>query len=221
MHSYPAPVTEGCLISVSRRGAGSGGRGIPCIGDAVSWPGGPSREAPGASTLRRGALTAGTAGRLSEASGPSARSLNGQIAPCVKRPTPGDLRGANLETPRAGRLGSGGLAACPAGRRAPTRTSTSLDVARRRGPWVRAPCAPGPLASRAPSVLSRAGGQFDAGYRASPASGPPQHDGVPGAAKKQGGGAMPAGSQPPRYRRAGHTCVRLATLLEHLSHTPR
>src|SRR5581483_8721390 len=29
------------------------------------------------------------------------------------------------------------------------RTSTSLDVARRRGPWVR----PGPLASRAPSVL--------------------------------------------------------------------
>ena len=40
--------------------------------------------------------------------------------------------GANLQTPRAGRLGYGGLAVI--------RISTRLDVARRRGPWVRAPC---------------------------------------------------------------------------------
>jgi hypothetical protein len=32
------PRTEGCLISVSRRGAGSGGRGMTCIGDAVQGP---------------------------------------------------------------------------------------------------------------------------------------------------------------------------------------
>jgi hypothetical protein len=37
--------------------------------------------------------------------------------------------GANLKTPRAGRFGRSGLAEF--------RTSTSLDVARRRGPWVR------------------------------------------------------------------------------------
>ena len=32
---HPAPVPKGCLISVSRRGAGSGGRGMPCSGDAL------------------------------------------------------------------------------------------------------------------------------------------------------------------------------------------
>ena len=153
-YCYPALVAEGCLISVSRRGAGSGGREIPCIGDAVSWSGGPSREAPGASTLRRGALTAGKAGRLSEAPGPSAWSLNGRSSlTALNRPTPGDLRGANLQTPRAGRLWLWRTCGMP--RRTPiggkagiTRTSTSLDVARRRGPWVlRAPGVPRALGS--------------------------------------------------------------------------
>ena len=54
-------------------------------------------------------------------------------------------RGADLQTPCAGRPGSGGLAVI--------RTSACLDVVRRRGPWVRALwfaptcvnlCAPGP-----------------------------------------------------------------------------
>ena len=52
-------------------------------------------------------------------------------------------RGADLETPCAGRLGSGGLAV--------NRTSACLDAARRRGPWVRRD----PRVARAPSVLSR------------------------------------------------------------------
>jgi len=55
---------------------------------------------------------------------------------------PGAMR-SKPQTPRAGRLGSGGLAA--------NYDSTCLDVARRRGPWVLF----GPLASCAPSVLVR------------------------------------------------------------------
>ena len=50
----------------------------------------------------------------------------------VNRPTSGDLRGASLQTPRAGRLWF--WRTCGT-----NRISTGLDVARRRGPWVRAP----------------------------------------------------------------------------------
>ena len=56
---------------------------------------------------------------------------------------PGAMR-SKPQTPRAGRLGSGGLAV--------TRTSACLVAARRRGPWVLRD----PRASRAPSILSGA-----------------------------------------------------------------
>jgi len=42
-YGHPASVSEGCLISVSRRGAGSGGRETAGVGDATFAPGGPSR----------------------------------------------------------------------------------------------------------------------------------------------------------------------------------
>src|SRR6266851_10519848 len=59
------------------------------------------------------------------------------------------------KTPRAGRLGTGGLAAF-------YRTSTSLDVARRRGPWVRLD----PWRPARPRLLGAGGWKWTTAYPA-------------------------------------------------------
>jgi hypothetical protein len=104
---------------------------------------------------------------------------------------PGRVR-SKPKTPRAGRPGFGGLAARFADRsnqsaRRGTRTSTSLDVARRRGPWVLLD----PWRPARPRFFFRAMRIF-------------QDDGVPGAAKKQGDSACLArtGQAIARRRRA-------------------
>ena len=129
-------MTEGCLISVSRRGVGErwpGNNGG--IGDAVSRPAvKPLR--PGAPTARRG-------------------------AGCLKREVHRGRDGANLKTPRAGRHGNGGLAALSDFDKPRCR-----EASRPAGPsiFVCAHCvnlsAPRTLASRAPSVLFESGGQY-------------------------------------------------------------
>jgi hypothetical protein len=90
------------------------------------------------------------------------------------------------------------------------RTSTSLDVARRRGP-----AGPfGPLASRAPSV--RGGRQKT------------KEDGPARGLDKEYGrwrlglrDCLASSLQGWRQARTGNTCDCLATVLEHLSHTPQ
>ena len=114
------------------RGAVAGFGGV---GDAAldSPPGGPSRAGPGVPCrTRRLRLPAVTIGRRSPAGmklllgGLAAVTPNRQTR--LRGTTTGDRHGANLKTPRAGGRGTGGLAVSSA--------STSLDVARRRGPRV-------------------------------------------------------------------------------------
>jgi hypothetical protein len=93
---HPALVTEGCLISVSRRGAGSGGRGILCIGDAMSWPGGPSRFVPARQPRVTGApLMVGAGKPVKGVPAPS-----GSIAVGNKASLPGAMRSKPINTAR-------------------------------------------------------------------------------------------------------------------------
>ena len=119
IHIIPSLVTEGCLISVSRRGAGSGGRGIPSCRRCGTKSRRSKPLRPGAPTARRGApMTAGPAtghrlpaprlGPQRWIGGPSnSRGKAGRL----KREVHRGRGGANLKTPRAGRHGNGGLAA--------------------------------------------------------------------------------------------------------------
>jgi hypothetical protein len=104
-------VTEGCLISVSRRGAGSGGRGIRRHRRCGAPLGGPSREAPGAFDDAPRTLTAGTAGGLSEISGPSGLVLNGSesVMPIIAR-LPGTFAEQTFKHRARDAIGLGGLA---------------------------------------------------------------------------------------------------------------
>ena len=128
-------VTEGCLISVSRRGAGSGGRGIRCIGDVVQPPAVQAAHCPGVPCRTPRPLTADRPVRLSETRQPSARASTVEchdwvLRDCVTngRP-PGTARSKPINTARGTPWDLADL-------RHYQRTSTSLDVARRRGPWV-------------------------------------------------------------------------------------
>ena len=101
------------------------------VGDATLSPGGPSCEGPGASTMRRGVLTAGTVECQSEANDPSGLAPQRWVA-CHARetPDPGDpSRSKPINTARGTPWDLADL-------RHDHRTSTSLEVARRRGPWV-------------------------------------------------------------------------------------
>ena len=113
------PESEGCLISVSRRGAGSGGR-EGSVGDAAQSfpPGGPSRAVPACQPHVAGPRDGGCrqpVTGLPARPGPEAvdrQPANSQgEAGCLKGTVHRGLCGANLETPRAGRHGLGGLAA--------------------------------------------------------------------------------------------------------------
>jgi len=67
---HPALVTEGCLYSIFRCGAGSGGRGTTplSVGDAARGPGGPNRMVPARNATRHRAVMVGADGP-SQASG--------------------------------------------------------------------------------------------------------------------------------------------------------
>jgi hypothetical protein len=107
--------------------------------------------------------------------------LNGSVSLRARnRPPTGELRGADRlntarGTPRVWR--TCGTLCRPF---EPERAASTQDFDRPRCREASRPAGPfGPLASRAPSVLFP--GDADL----------PEHDGVPGAAKKQGGGALP------------------------------
>jgi hypothetical protein len=110
---YPALVTEGCLISILRHGAGSGGRGM-----TLRWRCGEAARRSKPRSVR----PAHAAGRQAVDGAPLPK---GEAFLEVHR----GLRGANLKHRARDALGLADLR---------FRISTSLDVARRRGPWVRA-----------------------------------------------------------------------------------
>ena len=148
MHKLSRPGTEGCLISVSRRGrgavAGNGG-----VGDAALAPGGSKPRSSRRIDVASRALTADTAGALSAGVGANGWSSTVEGRPrALKRSTTGDRRGANLKHRARDALGFGGLAALHKDFDKPRCREASRPV----GPS-------GPLASRAPSVLFRAGGR--------------------------------------------------------------
>ena len=109
-------------------------------------PGGPSRASSGVPIRTPGAVTADRRTVLPSQEcrrvpGPKTVECHAAgFALTWRGRPPGRVR-SKPKTPRAGRPGFGGLAARFADRsnqsaRRGTRTSTSLDVARRRGPWV-------------------------------------------------------------------------------------
>ena len=116
------PSTEGCLIKHLQMRGGE------------RWPGNdfalemPARRPGGPSRSRPGPPAAGHRSRLAKAVDRQPYNPQGE-AGCLKGYVHRGRCGADLQTPRAGRLGFGGLAAF-------YRTSASLDVARCRGPWV-------------------------------------------------------------------------------------
>jgi hypothetical protein len=124
-------------------------------GDEPPRPGGPSREASGAIAF----APKGPDGRRPEVCQKSPARVPGSskvVGPHggVNSPTTGTLRGASLQTSRAGRLGiwrtcGNTLRSAQARRRADFDKPRYREVSRPVGPS-------GPLASRAPSVLSRA-----------------------------------------------------------------
>ena len=146
---YPALVTEGCLISVSRRGAGSGGRGGASEMRRQKPPGGPSRACSRRASRTPRALTAGRPAIQSAhrrpSAWPSTVECHGPITGLQRdeRIDHRGRRGANLQTPRAGRLGTWRT----------WRTCGILDFDKPRCREAsRSVGLPGPLASRAPSV---------------------------------------------------------------------
>ena len=145
------PDREGCLISVSRRGAGSGGRGGG-VGDAA--PNFPSRRSkprrPGVPNCtppgphRR--WPPGMVGNAGRHLGPIAverrpDNPEGEKGGLKRVSPPGAARSKPINTAR-GTPWVGRTCGLPAvARRAKAgRTSACLDAARHRGPWVRAPC---------------------------------------------------------------------------------
>jgi hypothetical protein len=152
------PVTEGCLISVSRRGAGSGGRDMTlhrrCGAGArrskprLFWR---AVRTPGAVTAgRRTVLPSQECRRVpgprNGGSHAAGFALTWQVRP------PGRVR-SKPQTPRAGRLGFGGLAARFAFSLEPGRKASTQDFDKPRCREASRPAGPiGPLASRAPSV---------------------------------------------------------------------
>src|SRR4051794_8557828 len=130
------PIPKGCLCSIFRCGAGSGGRGIRShrrCGESAR------RFKP--QTFRRvtPAPRPLTAARPDSCQKKPAEGLGlnggGQV---IREDTlaewaiTGDICGADLKHRARDAIGLGGLAE--------NADSTSLDVARCRGPWVRAPC---------------------------------------------------------------------------------
>ncbi len=137
--------------------------GQPCIGDAMRGPAVQAASGPARLVCAPRSLTAGRPGR------PVRRTPAECLASSVGKRGAAPTGITRLKCDHRGRCGASlkhrardafGLAdlrhALPIARtrakRRGTRTSTSLDVARRRGPRVLY----GPLASRAPSVLFRA-----------------------------------------------------------------
>jgi len=152
---------KGCLISVSRRGAGSGGRDYDLASEMrCEGPAAQAAPGPACPSARRGPVMAGRQVLPSQEhclKVPSA-SLRWEVMQQVSSSHGrNDHRGgcgASLKHRARDALGLADLRhALPIARTRVKgeahRTSTSLDVARRRGP-----AGPiGPLASRAPSVL--------------------------------------------------------------------
>ena len=141
------PVTEGRLISVSRRGAGSGGRDMTLHRRCGAGPGGPSRASSGVPIRTPGAVTAA---RRTVLPSQECRRMPGpkdggvvtqQVSPSRGGADHRGGCGASLKHRARDALGLADLRhALPIARTRVKgeahRTSTSLDVARRRGPRV-------------------------------------------------------------------------------------
>jgi hypothetical protein len=138
LFAHPALATEGCLYSIFRCGAGSGGRGMTlrwrCDEAARRSKPQPSRRAcrapPGpvmAAAGDRSQVRRPRPGPIAVDRQPS--NSQGE-AGCLKWEVHRGRCGASLQHRARDALGFGGLAAL--------RTSASLGVARRRGPRVRA-----------------------------------------------------------------------------------
>ena len=151
---YPALVTEGCLIKHLRYGAGSGGRGMTRCRRCDTTAGGPSREASGASVARRRALTA-SGRRFVRNLQPECLAFPRVVGPHggVNSPTTGHSAEQASNTARGTPSDlvdlRNTLRSAQARRRADFDKPRCREASRPAGPS-------GPLASRAPSVLSRA-----------------------------------------------------------------
>ena len=192
LSTHPDPAAEGCLISVSRRGAGSGGR-LRGVGDAAPNPSRRSKPLrPGAPSVRHGApLTAadGTVRRAGHRLG--RRAVDRQ--PHNPRGEAGCLKGQSTggdaeQTSNTARGTPGKRRTC--GFLPDFDKPRCREASRSVGPsiFVCAHCvnlsAPGTLAFRAPSVLSgqRLAAPKPKGRRRAKVS----SDGLPGAAKEHG-----------------------------------
>jgi hypothetical protein len=214
----PTPVTEGRLISVSRRGAGSGGRDMTlhrrCGAGArrskprLFWR---AVRTPGAVTAgRRTVLPSQECRRVpgprNGGSHAAGFALTWQVRP------PGRVR-SKPKTPRAGRPGFGGLAARFAFSLEPGRKASTQDFDKPRCREASRPAGPiGPLASRAPSV----GGWRQESKEDGPARGLDKEYGRWCLGLRD---CLASSLEGRQQARTGNTCDCLATVLEHLSHT--